>query len=52
MSKLITAMLLTVLIFGIAVYIFQGGNAPLTDKARLGHNRVADVVRSFDYVGN
>ena len=51
MSKLITTILLTVLIFGIAVFIFQGDEG-LKEKVKAGHNKVSDTVRSFDYVSN
>ncbi|MBC8079090.1 MAG: hypothetical protein H7X86_02010 [Gorillibacterium sp.] len=51
MSKLITAILLTVLIFGVAVFIFQGDKG-LKEKVGTGYGRVSDTVRSFDYVSN
>jgi len=51
MSKLITTLLLTVLLFGMAVYLFNGGGG-LKDALRTGHSRVSSTVRSFDYVSD
>ncbi|WP_438432551.1 hypothetical protein [Gorillibacterium sp. sgz500922] len=49
MSKLITTLLLTVLLFGMAVYLFNGGGS-LKETLRTGHSNVTGTVRSFDYV--
>ena len=51
MSKLIVALSLLVLIFGMAVYLFQGG-AGMNEVVRDGHRSLLDSVRSFDYVSD
>jgi hypothetical protein len=48
MSKLVTTLLLTVLLFGMAVYLFNGGGG-LKDSLRTGHSHVSTTLRSFDY---
>ncbi|WP_187385790.1 hypothetical protein [Gorillibacterium timonense] len=49
MSKLVTTLLMTVLLFGLAVYLFNGGGS-LKDSLRSGHGQVSHSLRSFDYV--
>ncbi|WP_309122372.1 hypothetical protein [Paenibacillus sp.] len=51
MSKLTVTLSLLVLIFGLAVYVFQGG-AGVNDAVREGHDSILESVRSFDYVSN
>lgn len=51
MSKLLVSLALLVLVFGIAVYIFQGG-AGLTDAVLEGQTSVTDTLRGFDYVSD
>ena len=51
MSKLLVSLALLVLVFGMAVYMFQG-EAGVTDAVRDGHASVLDAVRGFDYVSN
>ncbi|WP_199624403.1 hypothetical protein [Paenibacillus alkalitolerans] len=51
MTKLLVSLGLLVLLFGIAVFIFQGG-AGLNDAVRDGHQSVTNTVRGFDYVTN
>ncbi|HZG86141.1 hypothetical protein [Paenibacillus sp.] len=51
MSKLLVSLSLLVLVFGIALYIFQGG-AGVNDAVREGHASVLDAARGFDYVSN
>jgi hypothetical protein len=49
MSKLITFLLLVVLVFGIAVYIFNGSNG-ISKTVKDGHTTITTKVRGFDYV--
>ena len=49
MSKLLVSLALVVLVFGMALYIFQGG-AGLADAVQDGHESVVTKLRSFDYV--
>jgi hypothetical protein len=49
MSKLLVSLALVVLVFGMALYIFQG-DAGVTEALEEGHTSVMNTVRSFDYV--
>ncbi|MCI3922646.1 hypothetical protein MO973_20650 [Paenibacillus sp. TRM 82003] len=49
MGKLLVSLALLVLVFGIAMYVFQGG-AGVTDAIEEGHASVMNTVRGFDYV--
>ncbi|MEO3944987.1 hypothetical protein [Gorillibacterium sp. CAU 1737] len=49
MSKLITALLLTILVFGLALALFGNGR-DLPETIRTGHDKVSHTLRSFDYV--
>lgn len=49
MSKLLVSITLVVLVFGIALYIFQGG-AGVTEAVEEGHASVVNAVRGFDYI--
>lgn len=51
MSKLLVSLVLAVLVFGMAVIIFQG-DAGVTDAVRDGHDSILTKIRSFDYVSN
>ncbi|HZG74797.1 MAG TPA: hypothetical protein VEZ72_02955 [Paenibacillus sp.] len=51
MSKLLVSLALLVLVFGLALYVFQGG-AGVTDAVRDGHDSILETVRGFDYVSD
>ncbi|HZG58274.1 hypothetical protein [Paenibacillus sp.] len=51
MAKLLVSLAMLVLVFGLALYVFQGG-AGVTDAVRNGHDSVLQSVRSFDYVSD
>jgi hypothetical protein len=51
MSKLIVSLALVVLVFGVALHMFQG-EAGLTETVRDGHGSIIQTLRSFDYVSD
>jgi hypothetical protein len=51
MSKLLVSLSLLVIMFGIALYVFQGG-AGVTDAVIDGHDNILNQVRGFDYVSD
>jgi F0F1-type ATP synthase assembly protein I len=51
MSKLLVSLALVVLVFGVALFIFQG-DAGVTEAVKGGHASVMSTVRSFDYVSD
>jgi len=51
MSKLLVSLALVVLVFGIALYMFQGG-AGVTDAVVDGHTSIVGQVRGFDYISD
>jgi hypothetical protein len=51
MSNLLISLVLVVILFGVAVSIFQGENG-VTNAVVDGHASILEQVRSFDYISD